>query len=363
MRCLIAAILILGIIIGSAVMAWVWWGWTGLGIWFGGGFVLLWLLSKFGPGASQAFFRAMYANRAEPMREATVTLHAIEPAEESDAVAEFLRNFDEWVHDPEMSEGGLDFDVSEYMTHSEIRLDLERYWIDFTVKPPADNPDVQWSPHAITIVPDDDNDRSWSSEILEWRDYDSQSGEFVPTRLKKAFEEIQGEMRLRILVALDPSHRSYRFEYLYSLLFDTRIALPSSKEHPSANRRLTEALIDRIANAENVRSADFHFLPVNDEDMKRLTGLNDIEYLSLDATEITDAALPEVARISCLQQLSLCNTAVSNEGLSVLTALTNLRRLFVRGTRVTKTGVEEFRKQRPEVKVFLKGGHPFVADD
>lgn len=358
MRCLIAALLALGVIIGAAVAAWNWWGWWGLAAWFFGGYSLLWLLSKIGPGTSAAFFRGMYAELAEGMREATVTLNSIERATESDPVHDVVQSFEDWMRESEADDtDGLHFDLSEFLTHCEIRLDCGRFLVDFTVTPPAENPDVQWAPHGFSLVPyDAEADKGFSCEMLQWEDYDAESSRFLPSKLETAYEEIQGERRIRVLAALDEDHREYRFEYLFSVRYDNPIVLPRGTDAISPTRRLTVAILESIARAHNeskvVKSIDLAYLAVNDSDLPQLKELPELEYLGLDGTEVTDDGIQDIAKLTTLQQLSLNGTTIGDAALKSIAGLPNLKRLFVRESNVTKPGCVSFRAVRPDIKVY-----------
>lgn len=352
MRCLIAAILILGTIIGAAILAWMWHGWWGLAVWFGAMFVLAWLLAKFGPGISQSYVSGMYEEIAKGMREATVTLNAIEPATDSNAVADVLRELDGWIAESREEGDDVNFDVDEWLGHSEVRLDLRRYRVDVSIAPPADKPDEKWAPHAFSLIPAAESEPSaFSCEIHEWEDYDEAASRFVPSRLKQAFEEVEGPRRMRMLVSLNPTYSVYLFEYLHSVRYEAQVRLPAV-DAADPMRVLTAAIVDRIEQHERIATVSLGFLPVTDADIARLAGVKSLEYLGLDHTQVSDACLPTIAGINGLQQLSLNSTAVTDAGLDALAGMTELKRLFVRKTKVTADGVKALCEKRPGLKVF-----------
>src|SRR5262245_48052181 len=61
----------------------------------------------------------------------------------------------------------------------------------------------------------------------------------------------------------------------------------------------------------------------------------------LGGSQVTDAALKEVAAFKNLQTLNLPNTAVTDAGLKELATLTNLQTLDLYGTTVTAVGLKE----------------------
>jgi hypothetical protein len=67
--------------------------------------------------------------------------------------------------------------------------------------------------------------------------------------------------------------------------------------------------------------------PVGDRDVARLCELSELKWLVLDNTELSDA------------------------GLLSLSKLTKLRRLYVRGTRVTSVGIQRLQRVLPDVEI------------
>lgn len=87
------------------------------------------------------------------------------------------------------------------------------------------------------------------------------------------------------------------------------------------------------------------FREITDEQMQSLQEISDqLVWLNLGHTPVTDAQLEHVARLKKLRVLYLNNTSVSDEGLARLSVLTDLRWLSLVGTRVTDrsfTTIEE----------------------
>lgn len=90
---------------------------------------------------------------------------------------------------------------------------------------------------------------------------------------------------------------------------------------------------------------DLYDSPVTDATLASLAdGLPELRFLSLADTQVTDAGLAQVARLTHLQELHLDNTPVTDTGVAQLAPLTELRILDFKGTRVTDAGLAIVRR-------------------
>ncbi len=94
------------------------------------------------------------------------------------------------------------------------------------------------------------------------------------------------------------------------------------------------------------------------EDGKRvaITNWNKDGYLDLHLTEITDAGLEELKGLNSLQELGLNNTQVSDTQITDaesvhLKGLTSLRDLFLSRTQITDAGLAEIKAALPKCRV------------
>jgi Leucine-rich repeat (LRR) protein len=105
--------------------------------------------------------------------------------------------------------------------------------------------------------------------------------------------------------------------------------------------------------------------------LKELKDLKKLETLELGNAQVTDAALAALREIGLLHALSkaaarggarpsgpqdvlfldLAKTPVTDAGLKELTELKNLQKLFLSDTQVTDAGVAELKKALPDCKV------------
>jgi hypothetical protein len=359
MRCLIVVLLVLAAMIGAVVAAWMWYGWWGLLGVFVGGFVLLWLLARFGPGASAVVFRGMFAALGESMKEAKVTVHSIEPAADLHGVDEVLREMIGWLQEQVDEEGpqAAYLDFSEYLSHSEVDMDFTRFLIEVTVTPPQSDPPTKWAPHALSLASVEGQGRQ-DAELIEIEEFDAATGQFGPLKDETAFEETAGERRLRLRVAVDPGYRDYRFTYAFETPLDATVTLPDV-EAAEPRRLLAEGILDRIERFPAARTLNIDYLPLIDADLPRLQRFTQLEFLGLQATNVTSDGIAHIAELSSLQQLVLDNTPIDDSGLVHLARLPNLQRLFVRDTAVTSEGIERLKQSIPGLKVYSGSGNPF----
>jgi hypothetical protein len=333
------------------VLAWNWYGWSGvLGV-IGVGFALLWLLARFGPDVSRGFFHEAYRQVAGPMREARITVHGITPADDADAVPAMLRQFDAWIDEFNEDDDSpeLHIEVDEFLTHNEERPDLARYFIDITVSPPESQPDIAWSPHAISLRPAESQDAS-ACELHDVEGYDAETAEFRPF-LETAFQEITGEKRIRLHVGLDPNIGKYRFEYAFVNPLEATLEVPPRASREDPLRRFADGVFDRIA-GRPVTTLSLSWLPITDDDLKRVVEFMELDFLGLEQTLVTDDGVGQLRVLMQLEALVLDGTQVGDAGISRLSELTNLKRLFVRNTNVTKDGVKRLRQAMPSLKVY-----------
>ncbi len=286
MRCLVVVIAVLGMIIAVPIIGFVWYGWWGLLGGLGSVFVLLWLLTEIGPGASAKVFQQMYRQAAGAMRDATITVHGITLADEPDAVATVLRQLEGWIDEfNEESEGGFEVDLAEFLTHNEENLEHARYFIDITVTPPESEPDASWAPHAIGLSPIDSDDGG-VCEVFAADEFDADSSEFREF-LTTAFEEISGERRIRLHVGLDPSIQTYRFEYAFVNLLNATIDIPKYSAANTTMQRLTKAMIKQAMKHRPLKHLGLDYLPASDADIDTLASIAELESVSLEGTDIS----------------------------------------------------------------------------
>lgn len=83
---------------------------------------------------------------------------------------------------------------------------------------------------------------------------------------------------------------------------------------------------------------------VTDDDLGYLLrSLDDLRFLSLAETKVSNAGLVHLTRLKRLQELHLDNTGITNEGLSLLTGITSLQILDLKHTRINDEGLAKLK--------------------
>ena len=73
--------------------------------------------------------------------------------------------------------------------------------------------------------------------------------------------------------------------------------------------------------------------------------------VDFDNTEVTDAGLADLKRLTKLQMLRLSRSQVTDSGLVHLLGLTNLQRLYLSRTQVTRAGIGELKQALPNCRI------------
>ena len=88
---------------------------------------------------------------------------------------------------------------------------------------------------------------------------------------------------------------------------------------------------------------------ITDAGLKVLAKMPNLERLDLRGTAVGDEGVRALAGLNKLETLSLYGTGVTDAGLKALQGLPSLRRLYVGGTPVTEPGLDALRKARTEL--------------
>ena len=86
-------------------------------------------------------------------------------------------------------------------------------------------------------------------------------------------------------------------------------------------------------------------MPVKDEDLKTMSGFNNLRTLNLNYTPITGNALNELSKLPLLKSLSLTGTSVTAKQLSVLQTFPKLKSVFVWNTGIKTASLANINKQ------------------
>ena len=135
-----------------------------------------------------------------------------------------------------------------------------------------------------------------------------------------------------------------------------------AKDTPPADAALLEAVaaLGGLAMPLDMKTplvrVDFHLVgdQIADEQLAALPPLaNQLTWLNLGGTKITDAGLASVAALPKLTRLHLERTAVTDAGMAQLAGLQHLEYLNLYGTKVTDAGLEPLKGLKKLKKIFL----------
>lgn len=100
------------------------------------------------------------------------------------------------------------------------------------------------------------------------------------------------------------------------------------------DRALSAADIALLLTKPSIRGLTFTGCGIGNDAVRALCALPKLERLWLDGSAITDAVLPDIARVPALNWLVLDNTGISDTGVAALSGHARLRHLSLRGTQV-----------------------------
>ncbi|WP_020597383.1 leucine-rich repeat domain-containing protein [Spirosoma panaciterrae] len=90
---------------------------------------------------------------------------------------------------------------------------------------------------------------------------------------------------------------------------------------------------------------------ISDAALAQVAKLENLQKLHLEQTKITDAGLKQLKNLPNLEYLNLYGTHVTDAGLTELTSLKNLKTVYLWQTKVTDQGVANLKKAMPKLDV------------
>lgn len=90
---------------------------------------------------------------------------------------------------------------------------------------------------------------------------------------------------------------------------------------------------------------------ISDATLNQVAKLKNLQKLHLEQTHITDAGLKQLNGLTNLEYLNLYGTAITDAGLTELTTLKNLKTVYLWQTNVTDQGVTDLKKAMPTLDV------------
>lgn len=114
----------------------------------------------------------------------------------------------------------------------------------------------------------------------------------------------------------------------------------SDLEFLSLNERITDDGLWHVGQMRELRTLWIGWTEITDEGISHVCSLPHLEELWLQNTRITDAALEKICNLDNLESLVLDGTEISDDGLFVLARLKKLRNLSIENTRITDAGLQ-----------------------
>ena len=131
---------------------------------------------------------------------------------------------------------------------------------------------------------------------------------------------------------------------------------PLLRELSVSKTETTDGSLSEIAQLDQLEFLRLDQTLVTDAGLEALAAdadsLSRLSNVSLWRTYVTDSGAAALGKLSSLRTLSLDETRVGDASLQTLAGVTTLRELRVGGTGVTPSGVASFRAKRPEVRLF-----------
>jgi len=117
---------------------------------------------------------------------------------------------------------------------------------------------------------------------------------------------------------------------------------------------LKTAFNAKLDSGGNVTSVNLSPVRIKDNDIELLSGLQQLQWLAMQNSELTDAGANRIAKLGFpnLRMLKLDNSGISDNGLESLSKLTNLRDLHVRQTRITPKALVAMQASKPYLRTY-----------
>tara|TARA_R110002096_G_scaffold206192_10_gene392395 strand:- start:10797 stop:12452 length:1656 start_codon:yes stop_codon:yes gene_type:complete len=128
-------------------------------------------------------------------------------------------------------------------------------------------------------------------------------------------------------------------------------ALNVAKDFGDAQLKMLEPVADQIATVDIARTQ------VSDAGLATIGKMSNLRQLKVEKTTISDAGLKHLTGLKNLEYLNLYGTQVTDSGLAHLSGLSNLSRLYLWQSKATSDGAENLKKKLPKVIINLGWEH------
>ena len=103
--------------------------------------------------------------------------------------------------------------------------------------------------------------------------------------------------------------------------------------------------------AENIAWLKLGNTAITDDAMATLAKLKNLVRLYLEGTAITAAGILKLQQLSSVEYINMVNTRVNDEGLMALAGIKSLKHIYCWNTLVTQKGIDRFKQKNPSVQV------------
>lgn len=114
--------------------------------------------------------------------------------------------------------------------------------------------------------------------------------------------------------------------------------------------KISDEGVARLRNLTSLQSLNLFRTQLGDKGLARLRRLTKLETLLIGGTKVTDAGLVHLQPFTRLRKLSLFQTQVSDEGIARLKLMGSLKVLLIGGSKITNMGAEELQKALPGLR-------------
>ena len=152
-------------------------------------------------------------------------------------------------------------------------------------------------------------------------------------------------------------NRNIFFAVIFSSLMVVGLpyAVLGNEQTAIENIKKNGGTVRSVAANDNSKEIDFHLSgkDLTDEQLADVTQVEEVIWLNLKDTKITDAGLKHLVNLKNLKKLHLERTAVTDEGLANLSELSNLNYLNLYGTKVTDAGLDKLTNLKNLKQLYL----------
>ncbi|TWU06314.1 M56 family metallopeptidase [Stieleria varia] len=114
---------------------------------------------------------------------------------------------------------------------------------------------------------------------------------------------------------------------------------------------VSDAGLSHLQRLTNVETLYLKRTRITDGGLVNLAGMTNLETLDLSGTQVTAAGLAHLAKLPKLQTLDLQQTKIDDAALNLLSEFPRLQFLDVRDTKTTQTAITALREARPKMKI------------